>query len=266
MKRATVIVVLLCITVGLPLSARARQPDNFMEKKFLISLFPGSSLATFKSVLGRDSASDVVCNVTLKGMKGFIPTEKAKSLKLTALLSVITFPIYLHEANLSQDRLIEVAPDEEPTKIKLVQVIFYNHDNGQLYGKPPSFPLKSTGWACGGDLCDNVEIVGLESIGNSSTAVVFKYTEGVSSHKLRVLVVDGTEVKLSEVFQYGELGGESGISASTEYTGWDQTGGTVTATRNSICDRHEEEFCRSVGLVPGRSSARVLMLDMDSRR
>src|SRR5574339_111987 len=144
----------LAMHCWLALSASARQPDDFTEK-VLISLFPGSSLVKFKSVLGRDSASDVVCNVTLKGMKGYIPTEKAKSLRLTALLSVIAFPIYLHEANLSQERLIEVAPDDDSTKIKLVQVIFYNHNNGQLYGKPPTFPLKSTAWAWGGDLCDN---------------------------------------------------------------------------------------------------------------
>ena len=263
-KRVTILIVILNIAVGLPSKAFASDPDN-VETKLLVSLFPGSRLGAFKSVLGRDSVSEVVSNVTLNGMKGFIPVEKAKAIKLSTSLSVITFPIYLHYANLSQEHLIEVAPDAEPSKVKLVQLIFYNHNDGKVYGKPHGFPLKSIGWTCGGDLCNTVEIVDLESIKNSSTAVVFKYTEGISSHKLRVLAFDGTAVKSSEVFNYGDFGGESGVLASSEYVDLKQVDGEITAFKKDICDRHMDDFCRSVGLMPGSSSRRVHMLNANSR-
>lgn len=260
-KKATVIVAFLSFAIGLPLQSFARAPDKVTEKKLLVSLFPGSSLGSFASLFGRDSGTEVVGNITWKGMKGFVPIEKIISLKLSPSLSVIAFPIYLHNASSLQDKLIVAAPTADPSNVKLIQMVFYNHNSGKLYGKPPEFPLKSIGWTCGGDLCNNVDIVGFESIENSSTAAVFKYIEGISSHKLRVVALEGTVVKSSGIFKYGYIGGESGILASIEYSDWNQIDGSITAIVKNACDREEVEFCRSIGLSPGTSSKRVLMFN-----
>lgn len=258
-RRVKLIIVFLSIAIGMPLQLFASTPDKVTEKKLLVSLFPGSSLGSFASVFGRDSGTEVVGNITWKGMKGFVPIEKIISLKLSPSLSVIAFPIYLHNSSLLQDKMIMATPTADPSNVKLIQMVFYNHNNGKLYGKPPGFPLKSDGWTCGGDLCNNVEIVGFESIENSSAAVVFKYTEGISSHKLRVIAFDGAVVKSSGIFKYGDICGESEILASTEYSDWKQIDGSITAIVKNTCDREEVEFCRSIGLSPGTSSSRVLM-------
>lgn len=266
LKKATTLVAFLSFAIGLPMQSFASAPDKVTEKKLLVSLFPGSSLGSFASLFGRNSGAEVVGNITWKGMKGFVPIEKIKSLKLSESLSVIAFPIYLHSASLPQDKLIVAAPNADPSNVKLIQIVFYNHNNGKLYGKPPGFPLKSISWTCGGDLCNNVEIVGLESIENSSTAVVFKYAEGISARKLRILALDGGVVKSSGIFNYGDVGGESGIMASIEYSDFIQRYGSITAQMKNACAHNEAEFCKSIGLTPGASSGRVIVFKFDSNR
>ncbi len=243
--------------------ASAAEKENFEE--FLASLFPGASFENIHPYFGKDTSARILGNIKLRGKKGFIPSREVKCTKVSNTLTVAAFPIYLHESDMPQTPLVKQSPPTDHSHTKLVQVLFFNPTDQTLFGKPDGFPLESTGWTCSGDFCDNIAVIGVETINNSSTAVVFKYNYGVSSHKLKVLALDGSSILSSPTYNYGDLGGESGIEASIEYINFSQANNIISATTNSFCDTNEIDFCVSRGLSGGITRQVVPILELSTK-
>lgn len=236
-----------------------------VERRLLFgSLFPVGTLRTYSGLWGGEEVSEVLVGLSLRGMKGFVPVREAIRLQLSDHLGAIAFPIYLHPASEAQEKLITTVPRFDPARRKLTQFLFYAPETNRFLAKPDGFPLVSTGWSCNGDLCDHVSIIGLERIVDSSSALVLKYTQGVSARMFRIIVFSDGGAVSSEPFAYGDLGGDSGYEASVQYHDWVRQRDAVTARVDTRCEQSEPEFCRSIGLEPGRQSKRKVIYRLDN--
>ncbi len=192
MKQLFLILVMLSVIYG--------------TESIVLSLFPNSY------ELVSDNSS-IIGPIELHNMRGFIPTDKIKSIVLNDSITVVAGMIYLEDSELPFQQ-IALDGNRDNQRELLLQVILWNRKTEQFVTKPSGFPLISDAWSCYGDVClvkmisslsridtvDNLFRMNFSYGIDDSYTMLFKYDNGNVQHSSPVPVGGYTDWSIDEEF------------------------------------------------------------------
>lgn len=208
----------------------------------------------------------ILRGMKLRGKDAFVPLSGCKVLTCSDTVGIAVFEAFLFDSKGRDLHRLMEEPDYPCARGKLLQLVFFESGTGEFLGKPEGFPLVSAEWLCRGDICDVVAIGSISCIGTNAPVCNLTYSTSVEGMKLRVFAFVSDSVMQSDLFDVGDLSGESGYKVSRTISDLRIEDNKVLGEVLTTCLAPESTLCRNgFGVETGKNEKRIVMIDLDGR-